>query len=239
MIAVNLYGITSDHDRHRARVNLRLVRRPDTAWQIIVPLNQPASPFRLRGDDLSLNGAVVAHVERIDADEAVGGYFRNGGREALIVGTDRLTALPDPRHRATAPLSGDGAGAVALRCGSADGSGALGPVVLGSDSNGADLIRASRPGALHLDRTAVIRHSIDRVSTVSHQTSTAAGRRQLGSPEGRWLGNIAGVGYTGAASIPAPGPSRRRRPPEPGPRALLTAFGAGLTYASLLPSSPE
>ncbi|CAL9635740.1 hypothetical protein [Streptomyces sp. enrichment culture] len=84
LIAVNLYGITSDHDRHRARVNLRLVRRPDTAWQIIVPLNQPASPFRLRGDDLSLNGAVVAHVERIDADEAVGGYFRNAGRAATL-----------------------------------------------------------------------------------------------------------------------------------------------------------
>ncbi|MEU4007185.1 hypothetical protein AB0H30_01645 [Streptomyces pseudogriseolus] len=29
LIAVNLYGITSDQDRHRARVNLRLVRRPD------------------------------------------------------------------------------------------------------------------------------------------------------------------------------------------------------------------
>ncbi|WP_253918292.1 hypothetical protein [Streptomyces sp. PAM3C] len=84
LIAVNLYGITSDHDRHRARVNLRLVRRPGTAWQIIVPLNQPASPFRLRGDELSLNGAVVAHVERIDADEADGGYFRNGGRAATL-----------------------------------------------------------------------------------------------------------------------------------------------------------
>ncbi|MDX3370991.1 hypothetical protein PV387_34165 [Streptomyces sp. ME02-6987-2C] len=84
LIAVNLFGITSDHDRHRARVNLRLVRRPDTAWQIIVPLNQPASPFRLRGDELALNGAVVAHVERIDADEAVGGYFRNNGRAATL-----------------------------------------------------------------------------------------------------------------------------------------------------------
>ncbi|WP_416531378.1 hypothetical protein [Streptomyces coelicoflavus] len=84
LIAVNLYGITSDHDRHRARVNLRLVRRPDAAWQIIVPLNQPASPFRLRGDELSLNGSVVAHVERIEADEAVGGYFRNHGRAATL-----------------------------------------------------------------------------------------------------------------------------------------------------------
>lgn len=73
LIAVNLYGITSDQDRHRARVNLRLMCRPEVPWQVIVPLNRPASPFRLRGDELSLNGAVVAHVDRVDADEAVGG----------------------------------------------------------------------------------------------------------------------------------------------------------------------
>lgn len=84
LIAVNLYGITSDLDRNRARVNLRLVRRPDVPWQVIVPLNRPASPFLLRGDELSLNGEVVAYVERIDADEAVGGYFRNNGRAATL-----------------------------------------------------------------------------------------------------------------------------------------------------------
>ncbi|MFG2430368.1 hypothetical protein [Streptomyces sp. NPDC048590] len=84
LIAVNLHGITSDHDRNRARVNLRLARRPETTWQVIVPLNRPASPFLLRGDELWLNGEVVAHVERIDADEAVGGYFRDGGRAATL-----------------------------------------------------------------------------------------------------------------------------------------------------------
>lgn len=85
LIAVNLFGITSEHrERHRARVNLRLVRRPDVPWQVIVPLNQPASPFRLRDDELLLNGKLIAHVERIDADEAVGGYFRNHGRAATL-----------------------------------------------------------------------------------------------------------------------------------------------------------
>ncbi|MFF1714396.1 hypothetical protein [Streptomyces sp. NPDC058268] len=85
LIAVNLFGISSEHsDRHRARVNLRLARRPETPWQVIVPLNRPSSPFLLRGDELQLDGKVVAHVERIDADEAVGGYFRNGGRAATL-----------------------------------------------------------------------------------------------------------------------------------------------------------
>ncbi|WMD05635.1 hypothetical protein [Streptomyces sp. FXY-T5] len=49
-----------------------------------VPLNQPASPFRLRSDELSLNGEVVVRVGRIDADEAVGGYFGNDGRAATL-----------------------------------------------------------------------------------------------------------------------------------------------------------
>lgn len=85
LIAVNLFGISSEHsERHRARVNLRLVRRPATPWQVIVPLNRPSSPFLLQGDELQLDGKVVAHVERIDADEAVGGYFRNGGRAATL-----------------------------------------------------------------------------------------------------------------------------------------------------------
>ncbi|MGC4950098.1 hypothetical protein ACLQ2N_28350 [Streptomyces sp. DT224] len=84
LIAVNLHGISSGHDRPRARVNLRLTRRPDVPWQIIVPLNRPASPFHLRGEELWLNGEMIAHVERIDADEAVGGYFRNDGRAATL-----------------------------------------------------------------------------------------------------------------------------------------------------------
>jgi hypothetical protein len=94
LIAVNLFGISSEHrDRHRARVMLRLVRSPGHAWQVIVPLNRPASPFRLHGSDLVVDGRVVAHVEGIDADEAVGGYFRDGGRA--------VTLNPNARSRCT------------------------------------------------------------------------------------------------------------------------------------------
>lgn len=85
LIAVNLFGITSEHtERHRARVNLRLTRHPQQPWQIIVPLNRPASPFRLQGEELFLGGRLVAQVERVAADEAVGGYFRNEGRAATL-----------------------------------------------------------------------------------------------------------------------------------------------------------
>ncbi|MGW7304062.1 hypothetical protein ACWGI1_00610 [Streptomyces sp. NPDC054835] len=87
LIAVNLHGINGGPEhraRHRARISLRLTRRPDTPWQVIVPLNRTASPFRLAGEELSLDGSVVAQVERIAADEAVGGYFRNNGAAVTL-----------------------------------------------------------------------------------------------------------------------------------------------------------
>lgn len=84
LIAVNLFGIRSDQDRHRARLAVRLARLTDAVWQVIVPLNALASPFELHGSDLILTGQVVAQVEQVDADEAVGGYFRNGGRAATL-----------------------------------------------------------------------------------------------------------------------------------------------------------
>ncbi|WP_329064347.1 beta-ketoacyl-ACP synthase III [Streptomyces sp. NBC_01429] len=173
----------------------------------------------------------------------------------LVIGADRLATLPDPEDRTTVPLFGDGAGAVVLRHGSADEAGALGPVVLGSDGTGADLIRASRTGALHMDGGEVFRHAVDRMSTASRQATAAAGwelgdidrlvphqansritafvARTLGVPDDRQLSNIAETGNTGAASIPlllARSAADGRL--KPGHRTLLTAFGAGLTWGA-------
>ncbi|HUY47981.1 MAG TPA: radical SAM protein [Streptosporangiaceae bacterium] len=84
LIAVNLYGISSGQNRHRARVTVLLASEPDVPWMVIVPLNAVRSPFRLDGRDLFLGEDIVGTVSRIDADEAVGGYFRNGGRAATL-----------------------------------------------------------------------------------------------------------------------------------------------------------
>ncbi|MGH8885162.1 MAG: hypothetical protein ACRDYX_08325 [Egibacteraceae bacterium] len=93
LITLNLYGISSDQNRRRARISVRLARQPGTRWQIIVPLNIDSSPFKLHHEELTLNHRLVGHVERIDADEAVGGYFRDGGRAA--------TLNPNARSRCT------------------------------------------------------------------------------------------------------------------------------------------
>jgi len=84
LMALNLFGICSDQRRHRARVSVRLSTAPATAWQVIVPLNAVGSPFMLNGEELSIGSDVVAQVQRIEADEAVGGYFRDGGRAATL-----------------------------------------------------------------------------------------------------------------------------------------------------------
>ncbi len=93
LMAINLYGVFSGQDRHRARLSVRLVRQPGVPWQVIVPLNAAASPFELHAGELSLQGKLIAHVERVDADEAVGGYFRNDGKAA--------TLNPNARSRCT------------------------------------------------------------------------------------------------------------------------------------------
>jgi 3-oxoacyl-[acyl-carrier-protein] synthase-3 len=180
----------------------------------------------------------------------------------LVIGADRLAALPDPDDRTTVPLFGDGAGAVVLRRGTAAEGGALGPVLLGSDGTHADLIRAPRPGALRMEGADVFRHAVDRMSTVSRQAAAAAGwslddvdrlvphqanaritgftARRLGIPVGRQLQNVEHVGNTGAASIPlllaqAAADGRLKA----SHRLLLTAFGAGLTWGATTLTWPD
>jgi 3-oxoacyl-[acyl-carrier-protein] synthase-3 len=180
----------------------------------------------------------------------------------LVIGADRLAALPDPDDRTTVPLFGDGAGAVVLRRGTAAEGGALGPVLLGSDGTHADLIRAPHPGALRMQGAEVFRHAVDRMTTVSRQAAAAAGwslddvdrlvphqanaritgftARRLGIPDDRQLQNVEHVGNTGAASIPlllAQAAADGRI--KPGHRLLLTAFGAGLTWGATTLTWPD
>ncbi|MBF6259873.1 radical SAM protein [Nocardia farcinica] len=93
LIALNLYGISSDQPRHRARVTVRLASKIEVPWMVIVPLNAIGSPFIMEDNELRLGTEVVGTVHRIDADEAVGGYFRNGGKAA--------TLNPNARSRCT------------------------------------------------------------------------------------------------------------------------------------------
>jgi hypothetical protein len=93
LIALNLYGVDSIDAHNRARLTLSLVRAPEERFLVVVPLNRTDSPFRLYGDMLTFGGNEIAHVHRVDADAAIGGYFRAGG--------DVLTLNPNARSRCT------------------------------------------------------------------------------------------------------------------------------------------
>jgi 3-oxoacyl-[acyl-carrier-protein] synthase-3 len=65
----------------------------------------------------------------------------------LVIGAETMSAVVDPDDTVTAPIFGDGAAAAVLRAGHAGEPGALGPFVLGSDGNGAELIHVPRGGS--------------------------------------------------------------------------------------------
>jgi 3-oxoacyl-[acyl-carrier-protein] synthase-3 len=65
----------------------------------------------------------------------------------LVIGAETFTSIINPADRTTAPIFGDGAGAVVLRAGTADEPGALHGFDLGSDGTLASLIQVPAGGS--------------------------------------------------------------------------------------------
>lgn len=84
LMAANLRGVAvAGH--HRVRLTVTLDADPETAHQIIVAADPPGgSPFRVDGDALLLGGQPVATVSCQEVDDAIGGYFRAGGRAMTL-----------------------------------------------------------------------------------------------------------------------------------------------------------
>ncbi|MFY1634213.1 beta-ketoacyl-ACP synthase III [Solwaraspora sp. WMMB335] len=73
-------------------------------------------------------------------NSAAGQIATGTADRVLVIGADAFSTIVDPMDRQTAVIFADGAGAVVLRAGSASEPGALGPCVLGSDGELAELI---------------------------------------------------------------------------------------------------
>ncbi|WP_413754811.1 beta-ketoacyl-ACP synthase 3 [Streptomyces sp. MMBL 11-3] len=180
----------------------------------------------------------------------------------LVIGADRLTSLLAPDDRSTRAVFGDGAAAMLLRRGHRDEPGALGPFVLGSDGTHHHLLQAPHGGLLRMDGPALFRHAVQRLGAAAQDAAHAAGWRmqdvdhlaphqanarildavaaRLKIPAERRLCNLQHVGNTSAASIPlllAQACADGRL--APGQRLLLTAFGAGLTWAATTLTWPD
>ncbi len=75
-------------------------------------------------------------------------YIRTGAiRTALIIGAEKLSSVTDWQDRATCVLFGDGAGAVVLQAGAADGARGIVNTVTGSDGSLADLLQIPAGGS--------------------------------------------------------------------------------------------
>jgi len=175
-------------------------------------------------------------------------------RYVLLVGADFVTRITDYDDKRTAPLFADAAGAVVLGPAS-EGSGTVGPVVLGADGSHAATITASHAERkLRMDGPEVFRNAVSRMGEVTLQAVAAAGLtleeidlfvyhqanaritralgERLGLPEERVVDCIATLGNASAATVPvALAVAERDGRLRPGARVLMSAFGAGFTWA--------
>ena len=172
-------------------------------------------------------------------------------RHVVVVGAEKLSDWVDWTDRRSAILFADGAAAAVVGAGETTG---IGPVVWGSDGTRAGLIDIPVGGKLRLDGPAVFRWATTSLAEVARAACTAAGiepsdlaafvphqanmriveavARRLGASGAVLADDIADTGNTSAASVPlALGRMRDEGRVAAGDRALLLAFGAGLTWA--------
>jgi 3-oxoacyl-[acyl-carrier-protein] synthase-3 len=171
----------------------------------------------------------------------------------LLVGAETLTRMTDWDDRKTAPLFGDGAGAVVL---GADGPGAVGHVELAADGGLAETIVARWDDrAIRMDGVSTFKVAVKRLSEVTvsalaragweladvdlfvyHQANariiSAVGER-LDLEPAKVADYIGQLGNTSAASIPLTlSLLREDGRLRPGHRVLVAAIGAGFTWGA-------
>jgi 3-oxoacyl-[acyl-carrier-protein] synthase III len=173
----------------------------------------------------------------------------------LLIGADFTTRIVDWDDKRTAPLFGDGAGAVVLG-GAAGDLGAIGPIILGADGSGAPAIHiAHEDRKLRMDGPEVYRNAVARMgeSTVAavkgagltlddidlfvyHQANGRILRalaEKLQLPSERVVDVIENLGNSSAATLPLGlAAAEREGRLRPGTRVLLSAFGAGYTWGA-------
>src|SRR5580700_6480936 len=227
----------------------------------------------LTQDELMPNAApVVAHevgahrAGAIDLGAACTGFLsglslgaaqiETGRAECvLLIGADFTTRIIDWDDKRTAPLFGDGAGAVVL--GPATGElGAIGPIVLGADGSGAPAIQIPHEDRkLRMDGPEVYRHAVARMGQATVAAIEGAGlaledidlfvyhqangrilralAEKLHLPSERVVDCIENLGNSSAATLPLGLVAAERDGLlRPGARVLLSAFGAGFTWGA-------
>ncbi len=183
------------------------------------------------------------------------GQIESGrARHALVVGADFLSRFLDLSDRDTTPLFADGAGAAVISAAD-DAQEGIGPVVLHSDSAGAELIRLERSGRIRVQGYETFRAAVESLSTVTREALDAVGAaledidlfvyhqansriiqavgRRLGLPGERVVDYVGRFANSSTATLPiALSVAQAEGRLHPGDRVLLAAFGGGFTWGA-------
>jgi 3-oxoacyl-[acyl-carrier-protein] synthase-3 len=171
----------------------------------------------------------------------------------LVIGAETLSRVTNMDDKRTASLFGDGAGAVVL---SAEGEGAVGPIVLASDGSMGETITATHTERmLVMDGHTTFNKAVKVLADSTHEACERAGvtldeidlfvyhqangrilravAEKLELPAERVADYVGETGNTSAASIPLTlSLLREDGRLRPGQRLLLSAVGAGFTWGA-------
>ncbi len=183
------------------------------------------------------------------------GLLESGAERILLIGAETLSRIVDWEDRATAVLFGDGAGAVVLE--RTDDRGQILSWDLGIDGTARHVLKSDVGGTIEMDGPEVFKravraivHSASRALdgagvaaedlrlVVPHQANVRIIRAacdRLGIEHEKAVVVLDRTGNTSAASIPlALVDAIEKNRIEEGDLALLTGFGAGMTWGSVL-----
>ena len=181
------------------------------------------------------------------------GLLETGAKRILLIGAEHLSGWVDWSDRNTAVLLGDGGGAAVLEYD--ENVNEILSFVLGSDGASADILTAPHEGLFYMDGPEVFRRAVrvvvdsaekamalagvsaDQISlVVPHQANIRiiqAVCQRLGIDMERAVITLDRYGNTSSASIPlAYYDALKNGRVKSGEYALMTGFGAGMTWAS-------
>ena len=214
-----------------------------------------------RGFAFDLSAACSGFIFALGSADS---FIRTGqARTALVIGSEVYSRIINWQDRTTCVLFGDGAGAVVLRAGAAEGDGVL-STHLHSDGRLADLLyvdgavgRADRSGHLVMQGREVFRHAVVKLAEVVDEALAAHGLdhaainwlvphqanrriidamgRKLGLPAERVVVTVDRHANTSAASIPlALDEAVKDGRIRRGDLVVMEALGGGMTWGSAM-----
>jgi len=237
-----------------AAADVDLIVLATTSNEDLMPAAAPRVAAVLGAADAACYDVNSACTGFLSAVSVACGQIESGRAvNVLVIGADLMMPLTDPDDRATAAVFADGAGAVLMR-GTLESR--VGPIVLRSDGEKADLIRIDRNElVIRMQGHETFRYAVDLMAEstieavalaglklddidlfVYHQANArilrAVGERLSLVPD-RVINSIAKLGNTSAATIPlALAEAKRTGHLRQGARVLLGAFGAGVSWGA-------